>query len=112
MATSSAVAIGPGDWLIFCPEEQRENVLAKIALSQGYAVETSDALVMLDLGDAAEILSGLTGLNVESFGSGRATRTKLAGIGVILTTADDGSLRMIFDISYARHMRRFLEYAI
>jgi heterotetrameric sarcosine oxidase gamma subunit len=112
LATSSAIALGPGDWLILSPETDREIALAKIAASQGYAVELSDALVMLELDDAATTLSELTGINAETFGSGRSARTKLAGIGVILTTAANGNVRMIFDVSYARHVRKFLECAI
>ena len=111
-ATPNALGIGPGDWLLLYPEAARDAAETEIAAAAGYAVEVSDALIILDLHAAAAPISRLTGLEDASFAPGRVARTKLAGIPVILTGLDERTVRMIFDISYARHMRRYLDLAL
>jgi heterotetrameric sarcosine oxidase gamma subunit len=111
-ATATALAIGPGDWLMTAAAAERDALASRIAaVPRAYGVDVSDALVMLDLGAAAILMTRLTGIDSAQFGNGRVARTRFAGIPVILTTTGDTGIRMMFDISYARHMRSFLEFA-
>ncbi len=110
-ATPSALAIGPGDWLLIHPEADADAAAARVTTAGGYAIEVSDALIVLDLKDATQVLSRLTGLGIACFEPGRTARTRLAGIAVVLAGLDMGGVRMIFDRSYARHMRRYLDLA-
>lgn len=110
-ATPTALAIGPNDWLLIHPDAEAGATATGIAAAGGYAIEVSDALIVLDLDDAGQIVSRLTGLDSESFGPGRTTRTRMAGIAVVLTGLVAGGVRMIFDTSYARQMRRYLDLA-
>jgi heterotetrameric sarcosine oxidase gamma subunit len=110
-ATPTALAIGPQDWLLIHPDAEAGATAAAIAVAGGYAIEVSDALIVLDCDNADQMLGRLTGLDVACFGPGRTGRTRLAGIAVVLTGLDVGGVRMIFDRSYARHMRRYLDLA-
>ena len=111
--TAEACAIGPGDWLLFAPNADRDALAARIAAIPGaYAVDVSDKLAIFDLGNAAALLAQLTGLDLLQFGPSRVMRTKLAGIAVTLTTSDDGGVRMIFDASYIDHIVAFLDRAL
>lgn len=110
-ATPTALAIGPNDWLLMHPQADADAAASAVAAAAGYAIEVSDALIVLALGDASPIMSRLTGLDVACFSPGRTASMRLAGLAVVLAGLETGGVRMIFDRSYARHMSRYLELA-
>jgi heterotetrameric sarcosine oxidase gamma subunit len=111
-ATVGALGIAPCDWLLFHPESEHEACAARVRDAGGYAVDLSDALIVLDLDGAAETVSRLTGIDRARFAQGKAARTRLAGIAVVLTGMGEGDVRMIFDRSYAHHLRRYWDVAL
>lgn len=110
-ATAQALAIGPGDWLMIATASEMSALAAMImAVPGAYAVDVSDALLVLDVGAAGPLMARLTGVEEARFGDGHVARTRLANVPVIFTTSC-GRVRMILDVSHARHMRAFLEIA-
>lgn len=107
VASERALCMAPSDWLLIHPEGEHAAVTARVQAAGGYAVDLSDALVVVDLDDAAAAISRLTGLESARLAQGRAARTKLAGIAVVLTGLREEGVRMIFDRSYAHHLRRY-----
>jgi sarcosine oxidase gamma subunit len=106
------LGIGPGDWLLFCPEADAPTLKARISAVPGcYAAEQGDALTFLDLGDAVDLIVRLTGLRADALAPGRTARTRIAGIAAIFHGTDDG-VRMLFDRSYQRHVRDWLDAAV
>ena len=67
---------------------------------------------MLDMGDTSTLIGRLTGLAPARFGPGKAARTKFAGVPAIFTSTEkEEGVRVIFDISHARHIRAYLDVA-
>lgn len=107
--------MGPGEWLLFASAEHGE----QLAALQTHAVENGaatahagDRLVVLELDASAELLSGLTGLPEEVLRPGRAARTRLADIPVTIAASLSARFRLLFDRTYAPHMRAWLDCAI
>ncbi len=112
-ATSTAIALGPGDWLLIAPEGRRTALSEQLAAaSAAYAVDVSDALVFLLANIDPATVTRLTGLDAARFGRGYAATTRLAGVPVTFTTGDDDRLQIILDVSNARHLRSYLESAL
>jgi sarcosine oxidase gamma subunit len=111
-ATERAAWLGPGEWLLFDDEGDWDDALR----SAGAAAtliwsDASDALAVLDLGHAGPLLARLTGLHPDSFATGRAVRSQLAGLRVTLI-GRTGGLWLLFDRSLASHMRAWLDVAL
>lgn len=111
--SNGVIGIAPGDWLVLGAPETRTVLSATIATAGAVATEVSDALLTLDCGDRHAVFAQLTGIDPACFSAGHAAMTKLAGIPVLLTTDEQETrLQLIFDASYDRHMRDYLNKAI
>ncbi|MDJ0978184.1 MAG: hypothetical protein QNI87_06585 [Erythrobacter sp.] len=107
LATESAMAIGPAEWLLFCDGDvggwrsRIEGAPAGIAHALS---DASDRLVRLRLARDPDILSGLTGLPADAFDDGRCARTRMGQTAVVVASFERDHL-LIIDRAYERHFR-------
>lgn len=108
--------IGPGEWLVVVSPEYLSDLdkfqdwtnKASIA-----SVRCGSRLGILKLDTEADLLAGLTGLPTLALKPNRVARTRLAGILVTLAaTANGSTMRIIFDRSFAPHLRAWFDRAI
>lgn len=109
-----ALWLGPGEWLVFVTKDLRElsELQGRLGSAGIASVRCGSRLCLLELEAEAELLAGLTGLVPDALGPGRAARTRLADIPVTLTASTEGAMRLIFERSYAPHLRAWLDSAI
>ena len=110
-----ALWIGPGEWLLVASPEH----LSDLDTLQGRtddgaiaSVRCGNRLCILQLEADADAFAGLTGLPAAALEPGRVARTRLADLPVILAANAAGAMRMIFDRTYAPHLRAWLDRAI
>lgn len=111
-----ALWIGPGEWLLLArsPHLRELDQIQHRTNEEGIAsVRCGSRLCILELDMEADVLAGLTGLPTAALEPNRVARTRLAGILVTLAANADGStMRIIFDRSFAPHLRAWLDCAI
>lgn len=114
-ASSTAAWVGAGEWLLFARDEERGDLIRRLeeqrVAAAAYWAELSDALLVLECDCDAALVSRLMGLPEPALAEGRAARTRVAGVAVLFIRTEAG-MRMIFERSYDRHLRAWLDRAI
>lgn len=112
--STEALWVGPGEWLLVCPAQhdgELEDLRRKLGEQGIRSVRCESRLHILDLDVPARLVCDLTGLPGGSLAPCRVARTRLAEIAVIIAAASDGAISMIFDRTYAPHVRAWLDRA-
>jgi heterotetrameric sarcosine oxidase gamma subunit len=107
--------IGPGEWLMLAAAERHDELgmLERNASEHGAAgIAVEDRLTVLQVDATADLLCALTGLTAETLAAGRVARTRLADIPVIIAAGPVAGFRLLFDRTFAPHMRGWLDRAI
>lgn len=114
-STELAAWLGPGEWLLFCSTSNRRELAEGLCAVQdegrGYWTELSDALTVLSLDADTPIIAELTGLPLASLGPCRAARTRAAAIAMLFVVGADRRTLMIFESTFDRHVRAWLNVA-
>jgi heterotetrameric sarcosine oxidase gamma subunit len=107
--------IGPGEWLLIVPAEQKDQLadLRRSAADKGAATaDAEDRLTILALDMGADQVAGLTGLKLTDLCPRHVSRTRLADIPVVIAAGTGAMFRLLFDRSYAPHVRAWLDRAL
>jgi heterotetrameric sarcosine oxidase gamma subunit len=110
-----SIWLGPGEWLVLsrAPDEQPLKEIGQEVAGLGGAVtQAQDRLLALELHASIQLLCGLTGLAKDNLALGCVARTRLADIPVIIAAAAAEKFHLLFDRTYAQHMRAWLDRAI
>jgi len=117
--TTSALWIGPDEWLVVAPVDAEAALFARLdaAVADRYAAATlvSDAYVVFQLrgAEVAAVLSQATGIDLHSskFGPGRCARTAFAKTAAVIHRVDDLTYDVYVEASFRRYVRQWLAAA-
>jgi hypothetical protein len=108
------LCIGITEWILLARPDHvgKLDELLRWAEDRGIgSTRCGDRLCILELDAPRSLLASLTGLRCEALATGRVARTRLADIRVTFAAIAEGTTWLIFDRSYAPHVRAWLDRA-
>ncbi len=118
-ASRTAMCVAPGDWLVLGQERERTAAVTELhtalAASSYRATDVSQLLLRMQVGGDAACAVLAKGcsldLDTRAFGVGRATRTRLAGIPVVVWRVGNDAFECLLTRSYGEYFQAWLDDA-
>lgn len=114
-ASQRAAWVGAAEWLLLVPADEGSEMIGRLeeerVAGRAYWAELSDGLLCLESDHPAALIAELTGLPEAALAVGHSARTHMAGMAVLFIGTEAG-ISMIFERSYQRHLRAWLDRAI
>jgi heterotetrameric sarcosine oxidase gamma subunit len=110
-----ALWLAPGEWLLLAGRDRVQEVTEireRLEKSRIATADCSDRLTIIELDPLTTPIGALTGLSRQVLEPGGVARTRLADIHVTVSVGSTKQIRLIFDRTFAVHMRGWLDRAI